>query len=129
MIVGSEGADWKEALHLNYDAVRRVLKKFQEQRIVCKPAKSKFLEDQEEYCGHILFDGKRSQAPGKLLPIQKWEIPRTVIDFRGFLGLTNYFSEYGLHCAEVAAPLMKIKGAYICGQKGLQSKGHIVQGG
>ena len=49
---------------------------------------------------------ERSPAPGKLLPIQKWELPRTVTELRGFLGLTNYFSEYVHHYAEVAAPLM-----------------------
>ena len=107
VIVGSEGANWKEALHLNYDAVRRVLKTFQEQRIVCKPAKSRFFEDQVEYCGHILFDGKRSPAPGKLMPIQKWEIPRPVTDLRGLFGLTKYYSEYVPHYADAAAPLWK----------------------
>ena len=56
VIVWSEGADWFEALHRNFDAVRRVLLKFKEQRIICKPAKKRFCEDQVEYSGHILFD-------------------------------------------------------------------------
>ena len=59
-----------------------------------------------EFCGHVLREGRRSPAPGKLLPIQQWELPRTVTELRGFLGLTNYFAEYVEHYAATAAPLM-----------------------
>ena len=54
----------------------------------------------------ILHEGRREPAPGKLLSIQRWELPRTVTQLRGFLGLTNYYSSYVPHYAEYAAPLM-----------------------
>ncbi len=37
-----------------------------------------------EFYGHNLKEGRRSPAPGKLLSIQKWELPGTVTAFRGF---------------------------------------------
>ena len=71
------------------------------------PRKSHFFMEGVEFCGHILREGKRSPAPGKLIPIQKWEIPHTVTALRGFLGLTNYYAEYVPGYAEAAAPLME----------------------
>ena len=59
------------------------------------------------FCGHILWKGRHSPAQGKLLPIQKLEIPHTVTALRGFLGLTNYFSEYVPGYADKAGPLME----------------------
>ena len=106
VITGSEGLSKAECLWNNYHAVRALLLRFKEQRIVCKAEKSHFFEDEVQFCGHILREGRRSPAPGKLLPIQGWELPQTVTELRGFLGLTNYFSEYVEHYADTAAPLM-----------------------
>jgi putative thioredoxin len=46
-----------------------------------------------------LAHGRREPAPGKLLSIQKWELPKTVTQLRGFLGLANYYSVYVPHYA------------------------------
>ena len=61
---------------------------------------------QIEFCGHILQDGCRVPAPGKLMAIQKWERPSTITALRGFLGLANYYSCYVPLYAQRAAPLM-----------------------
>ena len=105
-ITGSSGVTPAMALWENYYAVKALLRQFREVRIVCKSQKSKFFQPEVEFCGHILREGRRSPAPGKLLPIKNWELPQTVTELRGFLGLTNYFSEYVEHYAESAAPLM-----------------------
>lgn len=119
VINGSEGQLEEDAVRDNYEKVRAVLKTFEEQKIVCHPGKSEFFQNEVEFCGHILREGRRSPAPGKLLPIQNWELPKTVTELRGFLGLTNYFSEYVHHYAEVATPLMgKLKLSREDGKKG-----------
>ena len=59
-----------------------------------------------EFCGHVLSAGRRKPAPGKLLALQKWELPQTVTELRGFLGLANYYSGYVDHYATYAGPLM-----------------------
>ena len=81
-----------------------MLQDFKEQKLVCSFPKCMIFQEKVEFCGHILSQGKRSPAPGKLLPIQLWELPETVTALRGFLGLTNWFSEYVHHYAELAAP-------------------------
>ena len=47
------------------------------------------------------------------------ELPKTVPQLRGFLGLTNYYSSYVPHYAEIAGPLMsKLKLNREDGKKG-----------
>ena len=59
-----------------------------------------------EFCGQVLKKGKREPAPGKLLSLQKWELPKTVTQLRGFLGLANYYSSYVPRYVEYVGPLM-----------------------
>ena len=105
-ITGSEGLSEEDEVWNNYFAVRAQLQRYKEVRMVCSADKSKFFQREVGFCGHILRRGRRSPDPGKLMPIQFWELPQTVTELRGFLGLTNYFSEYVEHYAETAAPLM-----------------------
>ncbi len=39
------------------------------------------------------------------MAIQRWSPPETISHLRGFIGVTNYYSGYVLHYAELAAPL------------------------
>ena len=76
-----------------------------------------------EFCWHILSEGRRRPASGKLLSIQKWELPQTVTQLRGFLGLTNYYSSYVEHYADYAGPLMsKLQLNRVDGKKGSQKR-------
>ena len=75
---------------------------------------------QVEFCGHMLVDGKRFPAPGKLLALQKWQLPEVVTQLRGVLALANYFSEYVLDYAKLAGPLAsKLQLKREDGKKGL----------
>jgi hypothetical protein len=119
VIIGGEGETEEEALWGCFEAVRKVLKHFEELNLVCHPAKSEFFQKEIQFCGHILREGRRSPAPGKMLPLQTWPQPQTITELRAFLGLANYFSEYVHHYAEAAAPLMgKLKVNRIDGKKG-----------
>ena len=66
-----------------------------------------------EFCGHILKEGQRFPSPGKLKALQKWELPKTLTELRGFLGFCNYYEEYVPEYAMKAWILMeklKVKG-------------------
>ena len=119
VIVGSEGKDQAELLANHARDLRLVLERLAENSLRVDPAKAKMFVQEVEFCGHLLREGRRSPAPGKLLSIQKWELPRTVTQLRGFLGLTNYYSGYVPHYAELAAPLLaKLQLNRIDGKKG-----------
>jgi hypothetical protein len=106
ILVGSTGATEEEVLENHERDLRQVLETLAEHKIFVDPRKSHLFLREVEFCGHVLREGRRSPAPGKLRAIQKWERPRTISQMRGFLGLTNYYSGYVRGYANLAAPLM-----------------------
>ena len=94
IVVGSQGTTVEELIENHTRDLFEVLEAFEKHQIMLNPAKSKFFQQEIEFLGHILRDGVRTPSPGKLLPVQKWVLPRTVTELRNFLGITNYFSEY-----------------------------------
>ena len=90
IIVGSTG-ETEEELIQNHERVLTALMEVLRTVVVNLKKANSFVRE-VEFCGHILREGQRSPAPGKLLSIQKWELPGTITAFRGFLGLTNYYS-------------------------------------
>ncbi len=106
MIIGSTGENMEEIMANHEKDVRAVLRVLREENIIVDPKKDNMFMAEVEFCGHILREGRRSPAPGKLLSIQKWELPGTVTALRGFLGLTNYYSSYVHNYAVLATPIM-----------------------
>ena len=119
IIVGSTG-DTEEELMLNHERdLRALLEILKREELIVDPRKANLFMREVEFCGHILREGRRSPAPGKLLSIQKWELPGTITALRGFLGLTNYYSCYVQNYSELAAPLMsKLQVGRTEGKKG-----------
>ena len=119
VIVGSGGNTPEECLLAHDRDVRKVLARLAEHKLIVDPKKVHLFTTEVEFCGHILREGKREPAPGKLLSIQKWDLPRTITQLRGFLGLTNYYSSYVPRYAEFAGPLMaKLQVNRVDGRKG-----------
>ena len=104
--MGSDGESTEEIIRNHQSHLRAVLRTLEEHRLVASAQKSAFFQKEIEFLGHVLREGMRKPAPGKVLPIQKWKVPRTITEVRGFLGLTNYFSEYVENYAEFDAHLM-----------------------
>ena len=119
IIIGSTGATWEEVLVNHQKDVRRVLDTLKEHILIVDPRKANMFMKEVEFCSHILREGRRSPSPGKLLSIQKWELPITITELRGFLGLTNYYSCYVHNYSTYAAPLMgKLQVGRVEGKKG-----------
>ena len=106
VIIGSSGDTPEEVLENHYGDVHRVLVRLREHGMVVEAKKAHWFAEEVEFCGHLMRNGRREPAPGKLASIQKWELPRTVTQLRGFLGLANYYSSYVPKYAEYAGPLM-----------------------
>jgi hypothetical protein len=123
VIVGTEGATLEEAIEKHEQDLREVLEQLKLHQMVVDPRKAHLFMEEVEFCGHVLSAGRRRPAPGKLLSIQKWDLPQTVTELRGFLGLTNYYSEYVDHYAEKAGVLMsKLQLNRVDGKKGSKVK-------
>ena len=108
IIVGSVGSTEEELIQNHKRDLCAVLDTLAEHKLVVDPKKSHLFMREVEFCGHILREGRRSPAPGKLLAIQKWELPKSITQLRGFLGVCNYYSCYVEGYAQKAAPLMEL---------------------
>ena len=107
MIIGTTSEDDAMLLSKHLEDVRKVLSTLAKHEILVNPKKVQMFMRQVEFCGHILSEGKRRLAPSKLMAVQKWEVPKTVTQLRGFLGLTNYYSTYVKNYAHMAGPLIE----------------------
>ena len=105
VIIGSTGETAEEVFQNHVKDVRAVLKTLADHDILVSPKKVQMFMQEVEFCGHLLSEGKRSPAPGKLMVVQKWELPKNVTQLRGFLGLTNYYSSYVQGYAKLAGHL------------------------
>ena len=75
----------------NHDRdVRAVLDRLRKEELLASVSKTDFFVCSVELCGHVLENGTRRPAPGKMLALERWERPDNVRVLRGFLGLANY---------------------------------------
>ena len=106
VIIGSFSDNPDNLLDIHEADVIAVLDTLARESLVVDFHKVHLFVQEVEFCGHVLKQGRRGPAPGKLLSIQGWELPKTVTQLRGFLGLTNYYSCYVPNYAELATPLL-----------------------
>ena len=85
--------------------IRKILDLLREKEWVARFEKCNFFAKEVEFLGHVLKDGQRKPAPGKLLAVEKWELPQTITGLRAFCGFANHYSSYIEKYSELAAPL------------------------
>ena len=103
--------------------LRRVLSLLEKEQLIVDVSKCKLFVPEVEFCGHVLGRGVRKPAPGKLMAIEKWEVPKTISELRAFLRFTNYYSTYIHEYAKIVACLQdKLKVSRADGKKGSKVK-------
>ena len=122
IIAGSDevlGETTPDLLRKHDREIRMVLEALKQGKMVADIRKCKFFVKEVTFCGHVLTKGTMRPAPGKLLALEKWELPRTITALRGLLGFCNHHAAYCKNYAELAAPLdEKLKVGKIKGRKG-----------
>ena len=108
IIIGSSDATEEELLANHDRDVRAVLDRLRKEELVASVSKTDFFVRSVEFCGHVLENGTRRPAPGKMLALERWDKPDNVRELRGFLGLANYYSGYVQHYASIATPLINM---------------------
>ena len=86
ILIGTTVGEGEDLLEAHNRDLRRVLKILEEEKLVVDPKKAQLFVDEVEFCGQILGNGTRRPAPGKLMAIEKWEVPTTITALRAFLG-------------------------------------------
>ena len=88
--------------------LRQILQTLKKQQLRVNPKKCQFFKKEIEYLGHVVRPGEIAVDPKKVEAVQKWPIPKTVREVRGFLGLTGYYRKFIHHYASKALPLTEL---------------------
>ena len=123
ILIGTRVDEGENLFEKHFQDVQRVLDVLKEEQLICDIKKCQFFVREVEFCGHILGNGTRRPAPGKLKAVEKWELPMSITALRAFLGFTNYYSSYIEKYADLAAPMQeKLKVPREEGRKGSKKK-------
>ena len=76
ILIGTRVAPGENLIEAHEKHLRRVLQVLKREKFVVEPSKSILFTTSVEFCGHVLENGTRRPAPGKLRVIEKWEAPR-----------------------------------------------------
>ena len=114
-----DGMTQAELIQQHDANIRRILTRLQEFNLVADWDKTTLFVETVEFCGRRLRHGVREPQPGKLMPLEKWPLPRTFTALGGFSGFCNYYNEYVKDFAQYAGPLQeKLKVGKHLGKKG-----------
>ncbi|GKE40572.1 putative mitochondrial protein, partial [Tanacetum coccineum] len=99
---------YSKNLEEHCDHLAQVLQVIKDNTLYTKRSKCYFAVPQVEYLGHIISAQGVSTDPSKIEAIQKWPIPSTLKQLRGFLGLTGYYRRFIKDYASISQPLMAL---------------------
>lgn len=91
--------------HLNH--LERVFKKLEAHKLKLK-SKCCFNQSRVDYLGHRISDKGIEVDQEKIQAVIEWPIPKTLKQFRGFLGLTGYYRRFILNYGSIARPLTSL---------------------
>lgn len=95
--------------------LQKIFQRLRESNFKIQMDKSEFLKHETPYLGHIITPDGVKPNPDKIAAIQKYPIPRTAKQIKGFLGLLGYYRRFIPDFARLTKPLTKClkKGAKI----------------
>ena len=85
-----------------------VFEKLAQAGLKLKPSKCEFFRARLKYLGHIVSLEGIATDPAKIETIQKWPVPKTVMDVCSFTGFTNYYHKFIKGYAKIAHPLHEL---------------------
>ena len=74
--------------------LRKVLECLSKNQLYIRHEKCMWCCKYVKYVGAILDNGVLSMNPSMIEAILNWEIPKNIIELRGFLGVCNYLKQW-----------------------------------
>ncbi len=84
ILVGTRAEEGEDLYEKHYLQVYKVMEILEKDQFVGDVRKAHFFIPEVKFCGHILEGGTRRPEPGKLMAIEKWELPHTISELRAF---------------------------------------------
>ena len=85
--------------------LENVLHRFDEANLQLHPGKCVFAQPQVQYLGFILSRDGISASPDKVKAVRQYPTPKSVKDFRAYLGLASFYRRLVPNIARIAKPL------------------------
>jgi len=99
VLIGTETEEGHDEL------VEEVLRRLEENDLYMKPEKCTWKVQKVNFLGVVMGQEKIEMEEDKVAGVLNWPVPKTVIDIRKFLGLTNYYRQFVKDFAKLAQPL------------------------
>ena len=96
-----------ETLEEHREIVRSVLQKLRENKLYLKHEKCTFEQEEVEYLGLLVSQGKVGMDPVKTGAVAEWPIPKAKRDVQQFLGFVNFYRRFIQGFAGISKPLME----------------------
>ena len=87
------------------DRLKQILERLRNANLKIKVSKSKLLQKEVKYLGHIITRDGIQTDPDKIKAISNITIPRNVSEVRSFLGLAGYYRRYCQNYATIVKPI------------------------
>ena len=103
-----DGLTEQELVDLHEKQLNIVLDILDKSQLNCGFKKGKLFLESVKFSGSLLRDGTRQPSARRLLAIQKWKRPETILALRVFLGCCNFYHTFVKDYAKYAALLTEL---------------------
>jgi hypothetical protein len=91
----------------HFKNVKKVIERLKQANLKVKLSKCQIAVKKIEYLSHIIEDGSIATNPKKVAHVNEMERPKSVKQFKGFLGFASYYRKYIRDFAKIASPFIR----------------------
>ena len=99
---------FSEDVETHEERVKQVLERLKTNGLQIKLKKCEFIVPSIRFLGHIISHGQVEKSKHLVEAIATAELPKTMRQLRGFMGLANYYRKFIKNFAKIALPLNKL---------------------
>ncbi|KAI3808244.1 hypothetical protein L1987_24193 [Smallanthus sonchifolius] len=88
--------------------LREVLEVLKQEKFYAKFSKCTFWHREVQFLGHVINPNGIMVDPAKIEAVKEWNVPKTPIEIRSFMGLADYYRRFIQDFSRIASPLTKL---------------------
>uniref|UniRef100_A0A1S4B263 Uncharacterized mitochondrial protein AtMg00860-like n=1 Tax=Nicotiana tabacum TaxID=4097 RepID=A0A1S4B263_TOBAC len=97
-----------QTLEEHLEHLRKVLDRLREHELYAKLSKCSFAQNQIDFLGHVIEEGRIKMDQQKIQAITEWPPPTDILGLRSFLGLCNFYRRFVKSYSLVVVPLTEL---------------------